>query len=93
MSPVKQRVGRRGFMGSPITDWCSACKDYVVPMRNGTCGWCDAKVSASQAQLDLNAELARLAAQGLSDRGIGVLLGMDPRKVRRSLKRIEAVAA
>lgn len=37
-------VGREGFAGSPITDWCAKCEDYAVPMANGTCGFCGAEL-------------------------------------------------
>ena len=35
------RVGRDGFTGSPITDWCAPCKDWVVRRNDGGCPWCD----------------------------------------------------
>lgn len=48
---TKERVDRYGFSGSPITDWCDGkCKGWVVPMRNGTCGWCDKKIVAKTSE-------------------------------------------
>lgn len=38
------RVGRNGFAGSPITDWCHDCEDYVVPGPRGRCLWCDGRL-------------------------------------------------
>lgn len=42
------RVGRDGFTGSPITDWCPKCQDWVVRLNvprhsggRGPCPWCD----------------------------------------------------
>lgn len=37
----------RADEGSPeITMWCPTCKERAVPMRNGTCGFCDTKLEA-----------------------------------------------
>lgn len=43
-------VGREGFAGSPITDWCVTCQDYAVPMRNGTCGFCGTELGKAPAE-------------------------------------------
>jgi len=90
MSSVK--VGRDGFKGSSITDWCSGCGDWVVRLNTGACGWCDLKIGPSRAQLDLDAEIARLRDTGLDAKTIGSQLGMDGRVVRGRLARLERVA-
>lgn len=41
---ITTRVGRNGFAGSPITDWCEGCEDYVVPGPRGRCLWCDGQL-------------------------------------------------
>jgi hypothetical protein len=92
MSATLERVGREGFKGSPITDWCDPCDDFVVRLNNGMCPWCDHKPT-TQADLDLDSELLRLKLAGESDRSIGRLLGMDARRVKSNLDRILGVAA
>lgn len=50
-------VGREGFAGSAITDWCATCEDYAVPMANGTCGFCGEKLGAPPQDLGPATEL------------------------------------
>jgi hypothetical protein len=90
MTATKKRVGRDGFTGSPITDWCPPCEDFVVRLRNGECGWCGSLPAAKRAKLDRDAELVRLKRQGLTSPVIGQLLGIDPSAVRKHLRRIES---
>lgn len=44
------RVGRHGFTGSPITDWCGSCRDWVVRRDNGKCCWCDRTAPPRKAE-------------------------------------------
>ncbi len=51
------RVGAGGFTGSPITAWCSRCRDHAVPMRDGTCGFCGRSLIAQDPPLELQKEM------------------------------------
>lgn len=33
------------FTGSSITAWCATCQEHAVPMRDGTCGFCDTAIT------------------------------------------------
>lgn len=44
---MSDRVGRNGFAGSPITDWCDGCQDYVVQPPRGRCLWCCGQMPTS----------------------------------------------
>lgn len=38
--------------GDPaLVAWCAGCGCTVLPMRRGTCGWCDAPVQHTRAPL------------------------------------------
>lgn len=57
----------RAHQGSEqITEWCPTCLERVVPMRDGTCGWCDAPLEAQ----DL-VQAGEAAAQGLVTARVG----------------------
>jgi hypothetical protein len=97
---TKERVGRGGFRGSPITSWCGSCRDWVVRLNNGECGWCGAherpkkqpskKDQRARASAQVDAEVARLRALGFTHREIGQRLFMHERKVRDRLARVAA---
>lgn len=102
MSATTQRVGRNGFTGSPITDWCESCRDYVI--RSGTrCVWCDSERpeyrppanwrSLPRRDMSLDARIVELRARGYSHARIGQALGMTKGGVGYRLSRIALEAA
>lgn len=45
--PVGERPQPRT---NEITEWCPTCLERVVPMRNGSCGWCDTPLEEGAEQ-------------------------------------------
>jgi hypothetical protein len=96
---TKERVGRDGFRGSPITVWCSGCEDYVVQMSNGECGWCEKQLAKLRAETprktrsansaEIDTEIRKWQKRGMGTRAIGKMVGLDERSVRR---RVSAMA-
>jgi hypothetical protein len=46
---VLEREARAHQGSDEITKWCPTCLERVVPMRNGSCGWCDAPLAGDEA--------------------------------------------
>lgn len=44
-------LAERAHLGSPtLTAWCPTCRERALPMRNGTCGFCDSKLAAPDGE-------------------------------------------
>ncbi len=94
-----ERVGRGGFRGSEITDWCDECQDFVIRMNNGECGWCyempasaprkNLRAERKQHRRNRDAEILKWHKRGMSSRQIGQMLPMDPSGVRKRLAKIQ----
>jgi len=101
------RTGRGGFTGSPITDWCGTCEDYVVLHDTGRCLWCDAGAPRKpkkppvdpnyrrqvRRDVSLDPVIVELRARGLSHGRIAEQLGLGRSGVKYRLRKIEAEAA
>ncbi len=44
------------FTGSAITGWCATCNQHAVPMGDGTCGFCQTKLSTESPPPSISAE-------------------------------------
>jgi hypothetical protein len=95
-------IGKGGFQGSPIAEWCPTCRDYMVPLASGICGWCselpvpsleERKADRLQERADRDEEIMRYRRQGMSSRDIAKVMGRHDRGVRAHLARLEQVAA
>jgi hypothetical protein len=95
-TPVGELVDGHGFAGSEITQWCSTCSEWAVPMANGTCGFCGCALTEAPVQLVLGppTELGELPAPPpvvprRGKRKKFVVVKPDERPRRRPLKKGE----
>jgi hypothetical protein len=104
---TRARTGRDGFTGSPITDWCGMCQDYVVLHDSGRCLWCDTggRRKAKKPPADpnyrrlprrdvsLDPRIVELHERGFSLARIGLQVGLGRSGVKYRLRKIEAERA
>ena len=98
------RVGRDGFTGSPITDWCAPCGDWIVRRNDGGCPWCDHRPKTQEEARAAQREKRRLlneqrdarilgyAARGFSNERIGRQVGLTRTAVARRRVQLEVTA-
>ncbi len=87
------RVGRGGFTGSPITDWCPTCDDFVIRDGRGECVWCDSPTPRprrplSMASIEIDRQIRMYRKRGMSQDAVARLVGMSRAGVRHRLDRM-----